>query len=117
MRVIYIVKRLQDLVSIAECSQDEALMALGSANYLLNFLLIAAERNNLNGISQVAHKINEYRTGLEYLAGLSQETDAVALPAHHARAAIGCLTSLSMFGQKPELLQRNLAPDGKILSE
>lgn len=117
MRINLVLDSLNELLAIASKSREDALLCLGSAEFLLGFLEKTAEANGISDLNNVRKYLREIRTKFHLDAGLIQPEDATPHPRRHAEQALGILLMNTLFDQKPELLQNNLTHDGTLLHD
>lgn len=115
MRIPLVIEALKELIREAAESPQQALYCLGSAEFLLQFLLRTAEINNIHNMIGVRERIRDIQTDLYVKARLIKPDDAPNDPELYAMRALSTLTWQTLLGENPELLQNDINSEGKIL--
>jgi|GEM_PF-5679690 hypothetical protein len=117
MRIPLILDRLRDILKYSQQSPEKALQYLGTAEFLLDFLLKTAVANKIGNITGVKEKIRDIQDALYISAGLLNETDGNSDPMHYARQALDVLSFKSLLGEKEELLRCRITNTHNLLHE
>lgn len=117
MRIPLVIEALKEIVDVAAQSRRDALLCLGSAEFLLQFLQRAAEVNGVHNLHGVRERIRDVQNDLYIRACLMRPDDTSPDPEHSALQALNTLARSTLLGENPKLLQNNLTNEGQILSK
>lgn len=109
MRINSVLERLQDISKEACESQIKALALFASADMLLGWLEDRQKAHGLGGT--FSERYASIRGSMERLAGLSEtfaQTDERIRLADAIRQDVTVLRMSTLFGQRPDLLEKDL---------